>query len=302
MFNPTKTWRRWHRKTNVTQKRHALAAAVAASGVPALVMARGHRIDEVPELPLVVSDEANKIEKTKAAVALLKGLGLGEELDHVRESKKIRAGRGKARNRRYTMRKGPLVVHNLTKQEESNGSSITKAFRNIPGVEVCHVDRLNLLQLAPGGTFGRMVLYTQSAMQRLGKLFGSYKGGSELKKGYTLPRAMMTNTDIARIINSEEVQSVLAHKKVQKQAFKQRKNPLKNQSVLGRMCPAALALKKFGRSAHDQKSKLSKSNEAKKVKKLKGKKVLKKASKKFYKELQGAYAAPVVAAEGEEQE
>merc|ERR1719438_746274 len=49
MFNPTKTWRRWHRKTNVTQKRHALAAAIAASGVPALVMARGHSIDEVPE-------------------------------------------------------------------------------------------------------------------------------------------------------------------------------------------------------------------------------------------------------------
>merc|ERR1740121_2425294 len=61
MFNPTKTWRRWHRKTNVTQKRHALATAIAASAVPALVMARGHRIEEVPEMPLVVSDEANKI-------------------------------------------------------------------------------------------------------------------------------------------------------------------------------------------------------------------------------------------------
>merc|ERR1719281_1602623 len=37
MFNPTKTWRRWHRKTNTTMKRHAIASALAASAVPALV-------------------------------------------------------------------------------------------------------------------------------------------------------------------------------------------------------------------------------------------------------------------------
>merc|ERR1719461_1502619 len=123
MFCPTKTWRRWHRRTNVTQKRHALAAAVAATGVPALVMARGHQIDEVPELPLVVSDSANKIEKTKEAVAMLSGLGCDSDLTKVKDSKKIRAGRGKARNRRYVMRKGPLVVHNLTKEEETEGSS-----------------------------------------------------------------------------------------------------------------------------------------------------------------------------------
>merc|ERR1719453_140642 len=61
MFNPNKTWRRWHRKVNVTQKRHAVACALAASGVPALVMARGHQIDEVPEMPLVISAEAEKI-------------------------------------------------------------------------------------------------------------------------------------------------------------------------------------------------------------------------------------------------
>merc|ERR1712147_17036 len=45
MFAPTKTWRKWHRKVNVTQKRHAIAAGLAASAVPALVMARGHKVD-----------------------------------------------------------------------------------------------------------------------------------------------------------------------------------------------------------------------------------------------------------------
>merc|ERR1712232_1031817 len=93
MFNPTKTWRKWHRKTNVTQKRHALAAAIAATAVPALVMAHGHRVDEVPELPLVITDEANKIEKTMEALALLEALGCGPDLQKVKDSKKVRAGR-----------------------------------------------------------------------------------------------------------------------------------------------------------------------------------------------------------------
>jgi large subunit ribosomal protein L4e len=57
MFAPTKTWRRWHRKINVNQRRYAVASALAASALPALVMARGHRIDEVPEIPLVVASE-----------------------------------------------------------------------------------------------------------------------------------------------------------------------------------------------------------------------------------------------------
>lgn len=41
MFAPTKTWRRWHRKISINQKRYAMVSAVAASGVPALVQARG---------------------------------------------------------------------------------------------------------------------------------------------------------------------------------------------------------------------------------------------------------------------
>jgi len=298
MFNPTQTWRRWHRKTNVTQKRHAMAAAIAATGVPALVMARGHNIDDVPELPLVVSNGANKIEKTKEVVSLLTGLGCGADLAKVKDSKKIRAGRGKARNRRYVMRKGPLFVHNMTKDEDSEGSSIAKAARNIPGVEVCHVDRLNLLQLAPGGAIGRMVVYTEGAVKRLGELFGTYKGGSSLKKGYTLPRSCMTNTDIARLINSNEIQSVLVAKKAPKTLLRQRKNPLTNMSVLGRMSPWMLTMKKLGRMAHLKGTKVQKMIEKKVKKNREASKKWGKKSKAFYKQLQDAHTlAPKPAAQ-----
>jgi large subunit ribosomal protein L4e len=51
MFAPTKVWRRWHRKINITQKRHAVASALAASALPSLVMARGHKIDQAREAP-----------------------------------------------------------------------------------------------------------------------------------------------------------------------------------------------------------------------------------------------------------
>lgn len=41
MFAPTKTYRRWHRRVNVNQKRYAICSAIAASGVSSLVMAKG---------------------------------------------------------------------------------------------------------------------------------------------------------------------------------------------------------------------------------------------------------------------
>lgn len=84
-----------------------------------------------------------------------------------------------------------------------------KAFRNVPGVEVANVNRLNLKQLAPGGQIGRFVIYTQSAVQALDSIFGSYKRDSEKKTGFKLNRSVLANADISRIINSNEVQSVV---------------------------------------------------------------------------------------------
>lgn len=284
MFNPTKTWRRWHRKVNTTQKRHALAAAVSATAVPALVMARGHQIGEVAEIPCVVSDGAEKIQKTKDAVAMLTKLGAEDELAKVQASKKVRRGKGKMRNRRYVMRKGPLVVY-------ANDEGISKSFRNIPGVDVSSVERLNLLQLAPGGHFGRFCVFTESAVKRLGELFGTNKVGSSAKKGYTLPRSIMTNTDIARIINSNEVQGALEAAKTTpvSKVGRQRKNPLNNKSVLARMMPYAPALAKVGKLAHDKTSIIGKVNAKKAVKKNAAKKAHKAAKRTFFRNLAGAY-------------
>ena len=140
MYAPTKVWRRWHRKVNVNIKRYAVASALAASAVPALVMARGHKIEALPEVPLILDDAAQAITKTSAALKVLKAIGASADVERAAESRQIRKGSGKARNRRYVSRKGPLVVFS-----EDNG--ISKAFRNLPGVEVASVERLNLLQV-----------------------------------------------------------------------------------------------------------------------------------------------------------
>lgn len=83
MFAPTKTFRRWHRKVNVNQRRYALVSAIAASGVPALVQSKGHVIDGVSEFPLVVSDEVQKLQKTKQAVVFLRRLKIWADIKKV---------------------------------------------------------------------------------------------------------------------------------------------------------------------------------------------------------------------------
>lgn len=238
MFAPTKVWRKWHQKINLGQKRFATASAVAASGVPSLLFARGHHVSSVPEVPLVISSGAFKLNKTSAALKLLKGVGAAEDLEKVKKSKKMRAGKGKMRGRRFTQRRGPLVVWD----PENDSKDVVKAFRNIPGVETCSVYALNLLQLAPGGHLGRFVVWSSHAFKALDRVYGSTTEPSELKKDFLIPSNVVRQPDIAKLINSSEVQSVLRPVKggkVTKRPWTQKKNPLRNRQVLLRLNPYA---------------------------------------------------------------
>jgi len=234
MFAPTKVWRRWHRRVNLNQKRMAVCSALAASALPALVMARGHSIDEVPEIPLVISnDSVSGLEKTKAAVALLQAVNAYDDVQKSKDTRKIRVGKGKRRNRRFVQHVGPLVVY-----DESG--PLLQAFRNLPGVELCQVSRLNLLRLAPGGHLGRFIVWTEGAFKQLDSIFGTVDTASTQKKGYTIPRAKMANSDLASIINSDEIQSVLRPKQSGNNFRAFRKNPLKNFGFMVKLNPYAI--------------------------------------------------------------
>lgn len=232
MFAPTKVWRKWHRKVPVNQKRYATVSALAASALPPLVMARGHEIDDVPEVPLVIDTSVEAFKKTEKAVTLLKSLGAYDDVERVMDTKKIRAGKGKLRNRRYKQRRGPLVVY-----DKDDG--IVRAFRNLPGLDLCSVNRLNLLQLAPGGHVGRFIIWTESAIAKLDTIYGTGESGTSIKKNYLLPSNIVSNSDIARIINSDEIQSIIRPTADKKMHISRKKNPLRNKHMMYKLNPHA---------------------------------------------------------------
>ena len=219
---------------------------MAASSVPALLLARGHQISTVPEVPLVINSEvfaSAAIARTSAALGLLKSVGATPDIEKVKKSRKLRAGKGKLRGRRHRQRRGPLVVYD----PEVDGKELARAFRNIAGVETSSVFSLNLLQLAPGGHLGRFIIWTSSAFKALDTIYGSTTTPSALKKDFLLPSNVVSQADIGRLINSSEIQSVIRAAKGEartKRAGVQKKNPLQNKQVLLRLNPYAAGYSK----------------------------------------------------------
>merc|ERR1712076_130849 len=230
MFAPTKVYRRWHRRVNVQQKRYAMCSAIAATGVPALVMAKGHRIKEIPEVPLVVSDKVQSFTKTKEALILMKRTKAYNDVDQVCKTKRMGAGKGKMRNRRRIMKRGPLIIY-----DQDQG--LTRAFRNLPGVETLSVDNLNILKLAPGGHVGRFCIWTESAFKKLDSLYGTWRKASSEKKNWNLPQPKMAVTDLSKLLKAEEIRKVLRapNKKVHRSVLKM--NPLKNVKAMLQLNP-----------------------------------------------------------------
>jgi len=280
MTAPTKTWRRWHRRVSKNHKRYAIASAVAASAIPALVMARGHRISQVREVPLVVADQAfAEVRKTRQAATLLKTFHAQEDVEKSSNSKHVRTGKGKSRNRRYRLRRGPLVVYT------DASAPFVKPFRNIPGVETINVTRLNLLSLAPGGHLGRFVIWTHSAFKELNSIFGTSDKATEHKKHFRLPRSLLSNADLNRIINSDEVQSAIRLRRSNKKVYRHRLNPLTNLRALKHINPFAVAARRKNVLAakKNRAARLKARKEGKKLLPVGGTKPKKGANKKFVK-------------------
>jgi len=131
------------------------------------------------------------------------------------------------------LKRGPLIIYG------TNNSPLLKGFRNLPGVSCLNVRHLNLLYLAPGGHLGRFVIWTRSAFEKLDELWGTSNKKALLKKDYRLPRPLLTNPDVTRIMFSDEVQSVLRPGRRQ-ETHTRKKNPLKNPYALAKLNPYAI--------------------------------------------------------------
>ena len=149
------------KKINDKERKLARMSAIALTASSEAVAKRGHRIPDDITLPVVVEDKAAKITKTKEVEKFLESLGLIDDIIRAKEGKKIRAGRGTMRGRRYKQPKSILFVGTSADQ--------LRAYRSLPGVDVATPDSLSIRKLAPGGQAGRLVVFTESALKQVGK-------------------------------------------------------------------------------------------------------------------------------------
>jgi len=163
--HPPKVEKKIEKKIPKKEMRLALRSAVAATASKEFVSSRGHVVYEVPDFPLVVVDEIQGLKKTRGIRDAFIRLGVWPDIYRVKESRKVRAGKGKMRGRRIKQAVGPLLV--IAKNE-----GVVEAARNLPGVNIATVDSLNVELLAPGTHAGRLTIWTNSAFQKLETLFG----------------------------------------------------------------------------------------------------------------------------------
>lgn len=161
--HPPKAEKIWYQKINNKERVLAIKSAIAATASKEIVSKRGHLVDKI-RLPIVVEDSLQELKKTKNLEEFLEKIGLEKELERSK-IKKVRAGRGKRRGRRYTRKKSILFI-------VSENKGFHKAAKNIAGVDVCLVSNINAELLAPGTHPGRLAIFTESAIKKLGEIYG----------------------------------------------------------------------------------------------------------------------------------
>ncbi|MBI4170938.1 MAG: 50S ribosomal protein L4 [Candidatus Aenigmarchaeota archaeon] len=158
--HPPKAEKIWARDVNQKEKLLAIRSALAAAAQLELVTKRGHA---TAFAPVILVDEFENLAKTKDVLAAFAKI-IPKELVRCAK-KKVRAGRGKMRGRRYKKRTGPLVI-------ASANCKMIKAARNIQGVDAVSAANINAELLAPGTDAGRLVIATKSALGKLEEKFG----------------------------------------------------------------------------------------------------------------------------------
>ena len=161
--HPPKSEKVWTLKVNKKERNLGLLSSLSASSNKSLVINRGYKIPEnLTVFPIVVDDRLQEIKNTKQLKNVLLSFGLENEMARSSE-KKVRAGGGKSRGRRYKKKKGPLII-----VKEDKG--LLKAARNLAGFDSSLSKNLTVTMMAPGGQPGRLLILTKSALQDLMEL------------------------------------------------------------------------------------------------------------------------------------
>ncbi|MFP4112680.1 MAG: 50S ribosomal protein L4 [Candidatus Woesearchaeota archaeon] len=217
--HPPKADKVWDEKINDTERRKAIRSAMSATLDKDVVVSRGHAVPD--NYPFVIDNDFESLKKTKEVKDALLALGFDKELVRA-EIKKVRAGKGKSRGRRYNKRKSVLLV-------VSEGSSLYESARNISGVDVVSVNDLNAELLAPGTDLGRATLFTKNAVEVLEKtgLFlkkqKSVKPASEKKAKKETEKKSVEKASKSSAKKSSAPKKVAAKKPAKKEIKKDKK-------------------------------------------------------------------------------
>ncbi|MEM1585886.1 MAG: 50S ribosomal protein L4 [Candidatus Bathyarchaeia archaeon] len=160
LAHPPVVKKKIYKKIPKKEKCLALFSAIAATARKDIVEGRGHIIDSVLSIPLIVTDDLEDIKRAKELKRALINLGVWSDIERVIESIKVRSGKGKMRGRKLKKAVGPLIV-------VSRDGGIFKASRNFPGVDIINVKDLNPEVLAPGAHPGRLTIWTISTIENL---------------------------------------------------------------------------------------------------------------------------------------
>lgn len=156
--HPPKAEKKVDVKINKKENRKAIRSAISATLSKEFV-SKNHKIPQ--SYPFIADSKIEDLTKTKDIVSALKTWGFEEELDRVKDTK-IRAGRGKMRGRKYQVKTGPAII-------VSKECKLTKAAKNIKGLKIIDVTSINTFDLTNGQKPGRATIFTQSAVEKLGK-------------------------------------------------------------------------------------------------------------------------------------
>ena len=160
--HPPRSEKKIRKEVNRKERRLALASAIAATTEKQIVSLRGHKIPEERNLPIIVNDDVQKINKTSDLLDFFLSINLGDDIERVNHSRKTRSGVSRRRGRTIKTGKGPLIV-------VSEDKGIGKAANNIPGIDCVLAKNLTVTDLAPGSQAGRLVVWSKSAINNLPK-------------------------------------------------------------------------------------------------------------------------------------
>lgn len=126
----------------------AMNSAVAATANKDFVVERYATLEKIGAVPAVIESLPNK---TKDLIEALKKI-FGSSFNLVLKKKKVRAGKGKLRNRKYKSNAGLLLVVGNEEEAKFNG------------MDIISTGDLTIADLVP---LGRLTLYTKKAIEDL---------------------------------------------------------------------------------------------------------------------------------------